>query len=102
MSRISRNLTDLALHKARLVERAAAQRAAIRQTFARLQGPIALADGAMSIGRFLRAHPVLVGAAVAALVVLRGRGGVLSIAGRAISVWRLWRWASAWVSGRLA
>jgi hypothetical protein len=101
MSRISRNLTDLALHKARLVERAAAQRAAIEQSFAQLQGPIALADGAVSIGRFLRSHPLLVGAAVAALVAFRGRG-VLSLAGRAVSVWRLWRWVSAWTSGRPA
>lgn len=97
MSRTARRLVELALRKERLIAHAAAQRTAIGRNVARLRGPIAVADRVVSIGRFLRAHPVLIVVAVAALVALRGRD-LLSLAGRAYSIWRLWRWARVWAS----
>jgi len=101
MSRIARRLMEMALRKERLVERGAAQRAAIGRGFGELQGPIAVADRAVSLGRFVRTHPLLVAVAVAALVAMRGRG-LLALAGRAYSIWRLWRWLRAWASRSFA
>lgn len=101
MNRIEQRLIEIALRKGRLIARAEAQRAAIGQSVVQLRGPIEIADRGLAAARFLRAHPVLVAAAVAAVVALRGRG-LLSLAGRAFSVWRLWRTVSAWSSGRLA
>ena len=101
MSRIERRLMEIALQKERLIARAEAQRAAVGECVYRLQGPIAIADRGVAVARFLRSHPLLVAAAAAALVALRGRG-LLALAGRAFSVWRLWRSVSAWASGRLA
>ena len=101
MSRTERHLAEFARRKERLIARAEAQRATLGQGFTQLQGPIAIADQGLVVARFLKAHPVLVAVAVAALVAFRGRG-LLSLAGRAYSVWRLWRSVSVWLSGRLA
>lgn len=101
MNRIEHRLMEIALRKERLIARAAAQRASVGQSFSNLGGAIAVVDRVLQAVRFLRAHPALIAVAVAALVALRGRG-LLSLAGRAFSVWRLWRSASAWASGRLA
>lgn len=97
MSQIASRMMEVALHKERLIARAGAQRAAISDGFRQLQGPIEIADGAVSVVRYLKAHPVLVAVAVAVLVALRGRG-LLSITGRLFTLWRLWRTVSAWSS----
>jgi hypothetical protein len=101
MSRMRSRMIEVALHKERLVARANAQRAAMGDGLRQLQGPIAVADGAISVVQYLKSHPLLVAVAVAVLVASRGRGA-LSIAGRALSAWRLWRSVSAWASGRPA
>lgn len=100
MNRIEHRLMEIAFRKERMIARAEAQRAAIGRSFSQLRGPIAIADRGLSAVHFLRTHPALVAVAVAALVALRGRG-LLSLAGRAFSVWRLWRSVSAWSSGRV-
>ena len=101
MSHIEHRLIEIARRKEWLIARAESQRAAIGQALGQLQGPIAIADYGLAVARFLRAHPVLAAVAVAALVAFRGRG-LLALASRALSVWRLWRSVSAWSSGRLA
>jgi hypothetical protein len=99
-------LLEIARRKERLSARAQAQRQALAGTVHDLRQPMAVADRALSIARFLRAHPVFVAAvvtaAVAALVAFRGRG-LAGLAGRALSAWRLWRMvSSAWSAGRSA
>jgi hypothetical protein len=97
MSSVSDQLIEIARRKERLIARAEAQRAAVRAEFRHLQKPLAVVDRGMEVGRFLRAHPLVVGALVGAVTVFRGRG-LVSMAGRAWSLWRLWRSLSMWAA----
>jgi YqjK-like protein len=99
MNRSNELLIDIARRKERLAARAQEQRLAIGESFRQWRDPIGIVDRGMGIARFLRAHPVFVAAAVAALVAFR-RHGLVSLAGRAFSAWRLWRAVSAWSAGR--
>lgn len=99
MNRSDEQPIDIARRKERLAARA--QGLAIGESFRQLRDPIAIVDRGVGIARFLRAHPVFVAAAVAALVVFR-RHGLVSVAGRAYSAWQAWRAVSAWSAGRLA
>ena len=101
MKTAQEQLIDIAQRKERLSARAQAQRVAIAASFRGLEQPIGVADRALEAGRFLRAHPVVVAAAVAALLVLRGRG-LAGLAARAFSAWRLWRTVSAVIGPLLA
>ena len=101
MSRIRARLAEVALQKRRLIARADTQRAVLREGFGQLRGPIAIVDGTISAVQYLKAHPVLVATAVAVVVAFRGRGAV-SLAGRAHSIWRVWRSISEWASNRPA
>lgn len=94
-------LIDIARRKERLSARSQLQRAAIAESFHELRAPIGIADRALGVTRFLRAHPVLVAAAVAAVFVFRGRG-LSGLAARAFSAWRLWRTVSTLVGPLLA
>jgi hypothetical protein len=97
MSRARDQLIELARRKERLIARAEAQRTAVVASFRSLQGPIGIVDRGVDIARFLRGHPLLVTAIVATFTVFRRRG-LLSMAGRALSVWRVWRAVAAWVA----
>ena len=101
MTAMQQILIDIARRKERLSARAQAQRIAIAASFRDLGRPIGVADGALEVARFLRAHPVLVAAGAAALFVLRGRG-LVGLASRAFSAWRLWRTISAMAVSLLA
>lgn len=92
------SLIEIARRRERLIVRAGAQRAAIAGTVRELEAPAAIADRALSVARFLRLHPVLTAAAVATAAVALQRPGVLSLAGRALAVWRLWRTVAVWSS----
>ena len=94
-------LIDIARRKERLSARAQLQRTAIAADFRGLHGPIGIAERALGVAHFLRAHPVLVAAAVAAVFVFHGRG-LTGLVGRAFSAWRLWRTVSAFVGPLLA
>jgi hypothetical protein len=94
------SLIDIARRKERLIARGQAQRAAIAEDFRQLRQPIGVIDRGLAVVRFLRAHPAIVGIVVAAVVVLRGRG-LVSMAGRGLTVWRIWRSLSAWSAGPL-
>jgi len=95
MNRNEDKLVEIARRKERLIARAESQRAAIAANFRQLQGPIGVVDRGLKIVRFLRRHPLLVAAIIAAVVAFRRRG-LASVASRALSVWRIWRSVSAW------
>jgi hypothetical protein len=101
MSRIQDELIEIARRKERLIARTAAQRAAIGESFLQLQGPIGVVDRGLEIARFLRGHPLLVAAVVAAVVAFRRRG-VVSLVGSLLTAWRLWKSMSVWSSRLLA
>jgi len=95
MNRIRSQLIEIARRKERLSARAESQRAAIGANFRQLQGPIGVVDRGLEIVRFLRGHPLLVATVIAVVVAFRRRG-LASLAGRAFSVWRIWRSVAAW------
>ena len=95
MNGMQDQLIEIARRKERLIARAASQREAIGASFRQLQGPIGVVDRGLEIARFLRGHPLLVAAVIAAVVAFRRRG-LVSVAGRALSVWRVWRAIAAW------
>lgn len=97
MSQLQDRLIEIARRKERLIARAEAQRAAIGASFRQLERPIGIIDRGLEIARFLRGRPLLVATVVALVVALRRRG-LLSLAGRALSAWRLWRSVSAWMA----
>lgn len=101
MTAMQEILIDIARRKERLAARSQLQRAAIAKDFHALRAPIGVADRALDIARFLRAHPVLIAAAVAAVFVFRGRG-LSGLAARAFSAWRLWRTVAALVGPLVA
>ncbi|HXF67268.1 MAG TPA: YqjK family protein [Burkholderiales bacterium] len=90
-------LIELARRKERLIARAAAQRAEIAAILRRWQAPLEVADRALAVARFLRAHPLLVAAAAAAVVTL-GRRRLLGLAGRGLAAWRLLRALRGWAA----
>ena len=98
MTRSGNNLIEIAQRRERLIARAAAQRAVIAVTFRELESPAAIADSALGMVRFLRLHPLLTAVGVTVAAVALRRQGVLSLTGRAVVVWRLWRTVSAWWS----
>jgi hypothetical protein len=90
------DLIEIARRKERLVARCAAQRGTIAEAFRDLEGPVKVVERALSVTRFLRAHPVAVAVVVAGLVVFRRRS-VLGLATRALAVWRMWRAVIPWL-----
>jgi hypothetical protein len=89
---------EIARRKERLIARCAAQRESLAVAVRELRQPIAVLDRAWSAALFLRAHPVLVGAAVAAAVALRRRN-LFALAMRGFALWRMWRRISSWAQG---
>jgi len=83
-------LAELARRKERLVARSESQRGAIASSFDGLRRPLTIAEKGLAVARFMQAHPALVGAGMAVLVAMRGRG-LLSIAGRGLAAWRAWK-----------
>ena len=91
------HLVEIVRRKGQLIARCAVQRDAVAGVFRDLERPIAVADRALAVAGFFREHPVLVFAAVAAIVALRRRGsGSLSLVARGLAAWRMWRGISAW------
>ena len=94
--------------RARLLAQCESQRAEITAHIAGLARPLALADRVIGtthrISAYLRTHPLVLGALVAGLMVLRGRGlwklGKHALANRSrvmrwgergLIIWRTWR-----------
>jgi hypothetical protein len=100
MKRPEDQLIEIARRKQRLISRAEAQRATLADSFRDLRGPVRIADRGLEIARFLRAHPVIVGIAMATVMVFRGRS-LASLAARGLALWRIWRSLSSWSAGPL-
>ena len=94
MSRFQDQLIEIAQRKERLIGRAGSERAIIGNSIRQLQGPIGVVDRGLEVASFLRRHPLLVAPIIAAIAAF-GRRRLVSVAGTAISVWRLWRAVSA-------
>lgn len=92
---VTDRLIELARDKERLIARTAAHRMVIADAYQRWQGPASVVDRGIAVGRFLKAHPLLlmVGAVVAAMM---GRRNLLQLAGRGWVAWRAWRALGAW------
>lgn len=82
-----------------LLARIASQRQHVVELGAQFDSPLAMGDRVAAVARFVRSHPILVGAVVAALVMRRrGMAGAIGVG------WRLWnryRYFSA-AGGKLA
>lgn len=74
----------------RLLARCGAQRAELTALVRRYDGPLKVADRAVAVVKYLRAHPLVLGAATALLVVIQRRGwwGWLR---RGFVLWRAYR-----------
>ena len=83
-------LTEVLLQRERLLNRVARQRDSVAIAVAGLQRPIALVDRIAGLGRALRAHPGVMAALVACVVVFRAKT-VIGMAGRGIGLWRLFQ-----------
>lgn len=84
------SLSEVLVKRERLLASIAAQREGVRHAVGGLAGPIALIDRVAQAGRFLRAHPFAVGAAVAVLVAMRTRS-LVGLLARGFGAWRLLR-----------
>jgi YqjK-like protein len=93
MSRPREQLVEIRLRRQQLSARAAAQRTAVAVTFEQLSAPLGVVDRVVVAARFVRAHPVLFGVGVAAVVAML-RGSVvrmLPTVGRGLAAWRILR-----------
>lgn len=81
---------ELIRRRERLLLRAEAQRAELAGVVRQWQVPIAVIDRTIEAVQTLKAHPVLLGIPLAALVAWRPRR-LGAWAGRAWMAWRLWR-----------
>jgi hypothetical protein len=90
MSWPSQRLQEIARRRELLRARSATQRAAIAGTLQEWRNPLGFADRVSRVVSFLRAHPLLFAAAVAALAATP-RGRLVSLVGRGIAIWRLWQ-----------
>lgn len=95
---MNKQMAEVMRRRGKLLERIAAQREQIAGFGARLQTPLAFADQGLAAARFLRSHPVLVGGAVA-LIVIR-RHGVLGLLKRTWQLWKGYRYLAA-LAGKL-
>ncbi len=83
---MNERMLELRQRRGELLARIEAQRGQLAEIVSRWERPLALADQGVSAVRFLRGHPLLVGGAVA-LVVLRRRG----VAGLLKRAWQMWK-----------
>lgn len=87
---MNERMLELRQRRGELLARIEVQRGQLAKIAESWEGPLALADRVVSILRFLRGHPLLVGGA-AVLVALRRRG-VAGLFGRAWQVWKGYRY----------
>jgi len=85
----SARLSEIAARKARLVGECARQRDELAAALDAWRGPLGVVDRSLRAARVMSAHPVLMVAAVIAVVVL-GRRHLVRWAGRGIVLWKTW------------
>jgi len=84
-------VSELREKRARLVARAAAERAQLAVQLQAWRAPLSLLDRAVAGARYLRRHPQWIVAAAVILAILRPRRAFIW-ARRGFLVWRTWRW----------
>jgi hypothetical protein len=88
---MSRRLAAIQIKRARLIERAARERADIADSMQSWSRPLGLVDRVLAGVNFVLARPPLLAAAAISLVLLRP-GRAWKWARRAYSLWRGYRW----------
>ena len=83
-------ISDVAYKREQLLARCAAQRDELAMLTVQLSGPRKIADGAIGAVRYLRNHPLAVGALTALLAASRGRSA-WTWAQRGLLAWRAYR-----------
>jgi hypothetical protein len=73
-----------------LIALCAAQRDELGSLMARMEGPLKVADRGLSVLRYVRERPVVIGALAALFAATRGRG-TWKWAQRGVLAWRAWR-----------
>lgn len=91
---MQKRLAELHLQRGRLLERISTQRKGLAQQVEPLENTFALPQRLAAVARqgrdYVRAHPLVLTAAVAALLVLRP-GQVLRWSQRGLLAWKAWR-----------
>lgn len=90
------SLIELARRKERLIARSEQQRVVISVACLQLRKPLSVVDRGIAIVSYLKAHPLVLAAGVAAAAIV-GRRNLLRWAGRGLFAWRAWRTAGAWM-----
>lgn len=88
-------LIEVARRKERLIARGEQQRIVISVACLRLQTPLGVLDRGIAVARYLKAHPLVLGAGVAVVAIV-GRRNLLRWVGRGLFVWRAWRSVDTW------
>jgi hypothetical protein len=96
---ISSNLRELQARRAHLVALASRQRADIARGFEAWERAFSLLDRGISVWNFLKSHPLLLGAAMSLVVILRPRRAVTWLSS-AVALWRLYRTARLRFAGK--
>ncbi len=93
---VAETLIELARRKERLIARAENQRTEIAAAFERWRKPAGVLDRGIAVAEFLRAHPVLLAAGLAAAAAL-GRRNLMRWVASGMIAWRAWRSVQGWV-----
>jgi len=88
---VNQRLVDIEAKRARLLERAAHERAYIEQALHTLERPLGFVDRCVEAVRYVAARPPLVAGAVLLLTVLRPRSA-FAWAQRTWGLWQGYRW----------
>lgn len=92
-----RRLDELSRRKQALVVRAAQERADVAAACRKIQASVDLKQAILSIGRTLKAHPVITAGASSVLVsglagkLVKGAGQVFAVSRVAIPLWNWWK-----------
>lgn len=94
---MNQHLAEIEAKRARLLERAARERADLAQTLQLWEQPLGFVDRCLEGVRFVIARPPLVAGATLLLVLLRPRSAI-RWAQRAFALWQSYRWLTRKVS----
>jgi len=85
-----KTIAEIRARRERLIAEAARQRRNVAARYVSLRGPASVVASGLNVIDWLRQHPLVIGAAVAAVVVVRPRRA-LSLAARGVFLWRALR-----------
>jgi hypothetical protein len=94
---VNKRLEDISRRKQALIDKAARERAELAAAFAKLRSPLDFSGAISTIGRTLKARPILT-AGLSSLVVsglagrlFKGAGQILRFGRAALPIWAWWR-----------